>query len=98
MQFAMQIRQQFRSVSHVHSWAEGGSTLLYFDTAAPAPPAGKTRDHRIAGPELRGSPPQRRHAGGTRRFPAWGSLVRTHRVTEVLPKCNKTGVNLSLKH
>lgn len=65
---------------YVHSWAEDGSTLLYFGTVAPAPPAGRSRDHRTAGPGPRGSPPQWRRAGRALRSPVWGNLERPGRV------------------
>lgn len=68
---------------HVHSLAEGGSTLLYFGTGAPAPPAGKSQDHRTAGPGRRGSLPQWMHAGGAQHAPAWGNLERPGKVFSV---------------
>lgn len=75
------------SVPYVRSWAGDGSILLYFGTAAPAPPPGRNQDHRTAGPEPRGSPPQWRHAGGALRSPAWGSLEKQIRFTHI-----RTGV------
>lgn len=70
------LREQFVCRPYFHSWAEGGSTLLCFGTAAMAPPTGRSRDRRTAVPGRRGSPPQWRRAGGAQRSPAWGNLER----------------------
>lgn len=64
------------SLSHVHSWAGCDSTLLYFGTAAQAPPPGRNWDHKTAAPVRRDAHPQWRRGGGAQCSPAWGSLEK----------------------